>query len=182
MQSDPQSRTAQLKLAEQVTELVHGAAALESAQRISKALFGGDVQVLKETDLKQLAQDGLDCTRSAGTVLSVTLADAGLAPSLSRARNLVRSKGVSINGQIQDDPERDLDFGDALFNTYYLIRRGKRKWHMVVRPEAALLAVSSAAPRVSVRTSMPCGGLTKIGKECKKLVKGGGRCHLHRVA
>ena len=50
---------AQHILAEQVTELVHGQAALQAAQRISKSLFSGDLDALTESDFEQLAQDGV---------------------------------------------------------------------------------------------------------------------------
>jgi tyrosyl-tRNA synthetase len=50
---------AQRILAEQVTELVHGKAALAAAQRITHSLFSNDLSSLTEDDFAQLAQDGL---------------------------------------------------------------------------------------------------------------------------
>ncbi len=131
----PQLRSAQTRLAEEVTELVHGREALRSAQRIAKCLFGGAVQSLEEGDLEQLRLDGLDCTGipadRAG--LLAALADSGLAGSRGAARKLVGAGGVSVNGVIQDDTERILDFTDALHGKYYLLRRGKKSWHLLVR-------------------------------------------------
>ena len=57
----------------------------------------------------------------------------GLASSNSAARKLVQTKGISINGVAQDDSERDLDWSDALYGRFYLMRRGKKKWHLLVR-------------------------------------------------
>lgn len=131
----PQLRAAQTRLAEQVTELVHGPAALESAQRISRCLFGGDLEILQAGDLEQLRLDGMACTEAGpGQVgLLAALADGGLTPSRGAARKLVESGGLSINGQVQRDPGRVLDFSDALHGRYYLLRRGKKTWHLLAR-------------------------------------------------
>lgn len=131
----PQLRATQTRLAEQVTELVHGPAALESAQRISRCLFGGDLEALQAGDLEQLRLDGMACTEvGAGEVgLLAALADGGLTPSRGAARKLIESGGLSINGQAQRDPGRVLDFSDALHGGYYLLRRGKKTWHLLAR-------------------------------------------------
>ncbi|MCP3699473.1 MAG: tyrosine--tRNA ligase, partial [Aliivibrio sp.] len=49
-------------LAKEVTRLVHGEEGLASSIRITEALFSGDLASLTETDLAQLAQDGLPTT------------------------------------------------------------------------------------------------------------------------
>ena len=135
VQSHPQSRAAQLKLAEHVTELVHGSEALGSARRISECLFGGRLDALTESDLEQLKLDGMDCTQLAGDSLGLlsAAAESGLAPSRGAARKLVQSKGLSVNGVVQGDSGRDLDWSDALFGRFYLLRRGKKNWHLLVR-------------------------------------------------
>ena len=46
------------------------------------------------------------------------------------------SRGVRINGVPAEDPEAELDFSDALYGRFYLIRRGKKHWHLVVRKPA----------------------------------------------
>lgn len=131
----PQLRTAQIRLAEQITELVHGRAALESAQRISRCLFGDGLEALQPGDLEQLRLDGMACTElRAGQIgLLAALADGGLAPSRGAARSLVESGGLSVNGQVQRDAGRMLDFSDALHGKYYLLRRGRKTWHLLAR-------------------------------------------------
>ncbi len=131
----PGERQAQKMLAGEVTRMLHGEGALESAMRISEALFSGSIDVLTEDDLVQLKQDGMDCTEVAdGAVgLLALLADSGLAPSRGQARKLVASGGVRINGEVVDDPEAEIDFSDALHGRFYLLRRGKKNWHLVVR-------------------------------------------------
>ena len=131
MEAHPEQRTAQRRLAEEVTALVHGQAAVESAQRISAALFGGDLGSLTEQDLAQLRQDGLEATAvgQGDGLLSAMLA-AGLAKSIGEARKLVQGGGVRLNGDVVSDPAMSLDFSCALFGKYFVLRRGKRVYHL----------------------------------------------------
>lgn len=129
----PDGRAAQRELARAVTAMVHGDAALASAERITEALFGGDLGALSEDDLRQLEQDGIDRTTLPRQPLGLlaALADSGLARSRGEARRLVQSGGVYVNGHPQADAERELDWEDALFGKFYLLRRGKKQWHLL---------------------------------------------------
>src|SRR5699024_8757751 len=49
----PGDRAAQKRLAEEMTTLVHGEAALEQAQKISAALFSGELKDLTLSDIDQ---------------------------------------------------------------------------------------------------------------------------------
>jgi tyrosyl-tRNA synthetase len=133
--TEPERREAQRRLAEEVTGLVHGADAVASSQRISHCLFKGDVRGLSAIDLEQLLQDGMATTLVDAPQVGLVsvLADSGLAPSRGAARKLVQGKGVQLNGVVQDDVERDLDWQDALYGRFYLLRRGKKNWHLIAR-------------------------------------------------
>ena len=132
VQENPQRREGQRLLAAEVTRLVHGDAALTSAQSIASALFGGDVRALRPEDVAQLAQDGMACTTVApGTGLLTAMATGGLAASNGAARQLVRGGGVYVNGVAATDPAMQLDAATALHGRYFLVRRGKRNWHLL---------------------------------------------------
>lgn len=125
--------TAQRVLAEQVTALVHGEAAVVAAQRISRSLFSEDIAGLTEDDLGQLAQDGMpriDMAR--GTSLIDVLVSAGLAKSKSEARTFIESQAVAINGVKATSIDRHFEDADRLFGRYTLIRRGKKLYSLVV--------------------------------------------------
>ena len=64
------------------------------------------------------------------------LAEAGLAQSRGAARKLVQGNGLRVNGVLEGDIERQLDWQDALFGRFYLLRRGKKSWHLLVRGNA----------------------------------------------
>lgn len=134
----PGERRAQKALAAEVTRMLHGSSALDSAVRITDALFSGDIAALTADDLIQLRQDGMDCTEVTGATVGLlsVLADSGLAPSKGQARKLVASGGVRINGVVAEDPEAELDFEEALHGKFFLLRRGKKNWHLLVRSRA----------------------------------------------
>ena len=128
------TRTAQRRLAEEVTLLVHGAEALGSAERISRALFQGAIGDLTAEDFEQLRLDGMACTEidTQSAAVATVLADSGLAASRGAARKLVESRGVSLNGEVVDDVGKTLERSGALHGRYHLLRRGKKAWHLVI--------------------------------------------------
>ena len=134
LEAHPEQRSAQRRLAEEVTALVHGKDAVASAQRISTALFGGELADLLESDLAQLQQDGLACTAAAsGAGLLNVMVEAELTRSTGEARKLVQGGGVRLNGEVVADPRHELDFGQALFGKYFILRRGKKVYHLLVK-------------------------------------------------
>ncbi|MFQ1840851.1 tyrosine--tRNA ligase [Aeromonas veronii] len=123
-------KQAQQVLADELTELVHGKAALAAVQRISELLFSGDVARLGESDLAQLAQDGMPCSTVSGeTDLVSLLVSCGLANSRRIARELLAAGAISLNGVLKQDEQ--LSATDRLFGRYLLLRRGKKQYHLV---------------------------------------------------
>ncbi|MBL0624380.1 tyrosine--tRNA ligase [Aeromonas veronii] len=123
-------KQAQQVLANELTELVHGKAALAAVQRISELLFSGDVARLGESDLAQLAQDGMPCSTVSGeTDLVSLLVSCGLANSKRIARELLAAGAISLNGVLKQDEQ--LSATERLFGRYLLLRRGKKQYYLV---------------------------------------------------
>ncbi|MFK0667768.1 tyrosine--tRNA ligase [Aeromonas salmonicida] len=123
-------KQAQQVLANELTELVHGKAALAAVQRISELLFCGDVARLSESDLAQLAQDGMPSSTVSGeTDLVTLLVSCGLANSKRIARELLAAGAISLNGVLKQDEQLSAD--DRLFGRYLLLRRGKKQYQLV---------------------------------------------------
>ncbi|WP_421290717.1 tyrosine--tRNA ligase [Aeromonas veronii] len=123
-------KQAQQVLANELTELVHGKAALAAVQHISELLFSGDVARLGESDLAQLAQDGMPSSTVSGeTDLVSLLVSCGLANSRRIARELLAAGAISLNGVLKQDDQ--LSATDRLFGRYLLLRRGKKQYHLV---------------------------------------------------
>ena len=120
-------------LAAEVTELVHGKSGLQAAQRISMALFSGAIAALSAADLQQLELDGMPCTRITGTSISIVqaLVDTELAKSNRMAREFISNHAVSANGQVINDVASTLLAADALHARYFILRRGKKRFHLL---------------------------------------------------
>mgnify|MGYP000862076197 FL=1 len=135
---------AQRILAEEMTRLIHGEAALQAAQRISESLFAEDQSSLTESDFEQLALDGLP-TFEVSESLNVVeaLVKTGLASSNKEARGFVNSKAVLLNGQAAElnNPNHAAERPDDAylltdahkrFGKYTIVRRGKRNHALLV--------------------------------------------------
>lgn len=131
---NPAARAAQRALAEAMTELVHGPEALAGAQRITEVLFSGSVALLTEADAQALQSDGMDSTlvRTLPVGVLDALTASGLAQSNGAARKLVQSRALTVNGQRVDDPQAALNAEEALFGKFFFLRRGKKRWHLLV--------------------------------------------------
>lgn len=124
---------AQRILAEQMTRFVHGEEGLASAERITQALFSGNVQQLSLSELKQLELDGLPSMQSAEQDLVELLVESGLANSKRIARELIGNNAISVNGEKVDAENPGLNF--PLFDQYWLLQRGKKHFYLVKRIE-----------------------------------------------
>jgi len=134
-QSDKNSqgrREAQGILAAEVTELLHGSTGLTAAKRISDALFSGDIAQLTNEDLDQLELDGLPCTVFAGGNKGIVevLVDTDLAKSNKMAREFIGNNAINVNGQLVDSVNFELDVSNALNGKYFLLKRGKKLFHL----------------------------------------------------
>ena len=140
MVQDPGMRLPQIRLAEEVTRLVHGEEGLLAAQRISEALFSNAIQSLGESDLAQVALDGLPVTNISVPETSLTdvLVTSGLAVTpkgevtVGQARKLIKSNAVSVNGEKVSDEATLLTMESALFGKYVIVQKGKKNHHLVV--------------------------------------------------
>jgi len=130
---------AQSVLAREVTRLVHGQEGLDAAERITRALFEGSIADLAEGDVLQLRQDGLPASALAREALPETLtqlfADAGMAPSGKQVKDALGRGAVTVNERTLDmadngDPGACFEPGQAVFGRFYLVRLGKKKYHL----------------------------------------------------
>ncbi len=137
----PQRREAHRRLAEEVTEAVHGAAARERAQAATQVLFSGDVRSQDLALLEEVFAEvpSSEHPRSAlegdGLALVELLPQTSLAGSKGEARRLLSQNGVSLNGE-KVGPDRQLGVGDLLHGQLMVLRKGKGKYHLTRWPQA----------------------------------------------
>ena len=119
---NPGARYGQRKLAAMVTEVVHGADAAKSAEKITAILFGdGKLSDLSADELDLLAKSFP--TAKTGAQLLDILVETGLASSKGEGRKLLAGNAISINGEKVTD--------DQTVSETALIKRGKNKFALV---------------------------------------------------
>lgn len=129
---------AQRILAEQVTRFVHGDAGLQSAQRITKALFEGRPQQLSLAELQQLELDALNCVEvNKQQRLADLLQKSGLAVSKTKARELLNSNAIRLNGEVVQH-DREMSVYPQLHNKFWLLQRGQKQF-CLAKSNAALV-------------------------------------------
>jgi tyrosyl-tRNA synthetase len=127
-------------LAREVTRLVHGEEGLQAAKRITEALFSGDTAALSESDLEQLRLDGLPSSAiSPGALdsasVSQVLTDAGMVNSGKQVKDALGRGAVLVNGHALGDsdnmnPAAVFAPDRATFGRFFLVRLGKKKYHL----------------------------------------------------
>ena len=130
----PDKREAQRVLAREVTRLVHGPAAVQEAERISAALFSGDLASLEERELAEATRGMPASDLPAGDAAAMAwpeiLVRVGLAESRRSARELIASGAIHLNGR-RLDPGSTPTAAQALFGKYLILRKGKKTYHAV---------------------------------------------------
>ncbi|MEA2900198.1 MAG: tyrosyl-tRNA synthetase [Actinomycetota bacterium] len=134
----PERREAQRVLAREVTTAVHGAAAAEAAEQAGQALFGGELGGLDGPTLLEVFAEAPATSRpraelegEGGLGLVELLVDTGLVASRSAARTAIDQGGVYVNNRREADVDRRLGPSDLLVDSYLVLRRGKRSYHLV---------------------------------------------------
>lgn len=128
---EPHKRAAQRRLAEEMTDLVHGVAAREAVQLASQALFGRaeladlDEQTLRgalqETTVAELGDD------DPRTIVDLLVAS-GLVDSKGAARRTIKEGGAYVNNQRIESAEWEPAAEDLLHGSWLVLRRGKKNF------------------------------------------------------
>ena len=129
----PQERAAQRALADELTDLVHGAGERQAAEAAGRALFGqGDLAELPASTLAAALAETPhgDLERSEisdGLLPSIEdlLVRSGLAASKGQARRTVAEGGAYVNNVRVGEGHRPAT-GDLLHGSWLVLRRGKR--------------------------------------------------------
>ena len=133
LQEAPEKRSAHKRLAEEVTKLVHGEAALEQAIRISKALFSGSISELSADEIKQGFADVPSFTveNDEQLILVELLVASKIAPSKRQAREDIANGAISINGEKVQELAYVLGESDRIEGQFTVVRRGKKKYFLI---------------------------------------------------
>lgn len=132
IQEEPHLRKAQLRLAEEMTRLIHGQEALDQAIRISKALFSGDLKTLTANEMKDAFKDvpSFEMAKEDKNIVDF-IVDSGVSPSRRQAREDVTNGAISLNGERVTDTAYEVSATDRLEDAFTIVRRGKKNYKMV---------------------------------------------------
>ena len=131
---DPARRAAQRALAQELTTLVHGAAATEAVEAAAAALFGqGELSAIRadvlDAALRELPHAVI--TREEivdGHVPGIVdlLTRSGLSPSRGQARRTIEEGGAYVNNVRVEDEAFCPEVADLLHGRFLVLRRGRR--------------------------------------------------------
>lgn len=127
-------RLAQRRLAEEVTRFIHGDEGLAEAERITSAVFSGNVTELSGKEIEDAFRDDTTFTISEDKNVVDLLAEVGLCQSKSEARKLVQGGGISVNGEKITDFQFVVKKENAIDGMYSFIKKGKKN-HALVKHE-----------------------------------------------
>ena len=135
--SDPGRRSAQRRLAEELTRLVHGPDGLAIAERATEIFFGAEISRLSDAQLQAIFAEvpsrQLPPARLAGEGLSIidALFEAGLAASKSDARRIITQGGAYVNNHRVEEIEARLGPEDLASESMLVLRSGKKRYALL---------------------------------------------------
>jgi len=129
--TNPGAREAQRRLAQEVTKFVHGQAAVDDAEQLSKALFSGDVATLSAAQIADAfgGVPSFDITAESKNIIDF-LVDGGVDQSKRQAREDVNNGAITINGEKVTDVATEISPSAHYDGKFVLVRRGKKKYFL----------------------------------------------------
>lgn len=132
----PHLRAAQRKLAQEMTELVHGRAAVENVENAAQALFGkGDLAALDAVTLESALRETEVAEVAPGSAPNIIdmVVESGLCESKGAARRAIGENGIAVNNEKIGDVEWAPSESDWIHGNWLVLRRGKKTFAGVHR-------------------------------------------------
>lgn len=126
----PFKREAQKRLAQEMTDLVHGVKAREGVELASQALFGrAEIRDLDEQTLASAvsATEVFEFSDAETSIVDL-LVGAGLADSKGAARRSIKEGGIYVNNERVESEEWTPSSDDLLHGEWLVLRRGKKSF------------------------------------------------------
>ncbi|MGF2385718.1 tyrosine--tRNA ligase [Lentilactobacillus otakiensis] len=132
VETQPEKREAQRKLAEEVTEFVHGKDAVKQAEHITAALFSGNVAELTTAEIEQGFKN-MPSVEVSSEPLNIVqwLVDATkIEKSRRQAREDITNGAIRINGEKVQDVDYEINPANKFDGKFVIVRRGKKKYFL----------------------------------------------------
>jgi tyrosyl-tRNA synthetase len=135
----PHLRALQKRLAEEITVMVHGREAYESAVEASQILFGqATSDALHRLDeatflsvFEGVPQFEIPASVLPQNVVELLAATTEVFPSKGECRKLIQGGGLSINKEKISNADLNVDASMLLQNKYLLVQKGKKNYYIL---------------------------------------------------
>ena len=137
---NPHLRVLQTKLADAVTDLVHGKEELDNVKKASNILFGkntsNDLMKINPKTFLEIfdgvpqAQFSRNILENGFDILSALSQDSGFLKSISEARRSLRENAISVN-KLKVSEKYILTSNDLIGNQFILLQRGKKNYFIL---------------------------------------------------
>jgi len=133
LQKNPHLREAQRVLAKELTLFVHGEEGIKQANRITDALFKGEINDLTKNDMESLVA-GVETVyiHKNDYPLVDLFVETNLISSKRQAREDIQNGAMSINGRKETDVNYQIQPQDWLYGKYLFVRKGKKTYTLYV--------------------------------------------------
>ena len=128
----PEKRIAQKTLAKEIITDLHGTEEYNKALKITEALFSGDIASLSENELKDALSGVQTETITEEMNIVDMLVNTKILSSKREAREFINNGSISINGEKINTTDMLVNKEKALYNKYIVVRRGKKKYYLVI--------------------------------------------------
>lgn len=132
---NPHLREAHKRLAKEIITDLHGDSEYEKAVRMSQALFDGEFKDLTKSEIEEIFNGYKKIEISKDINIVDLLINMGIASSKREAREYISGNAISINGVKIKTTEYVVSDKDFLFETYIIIKRGKKNYYIGIIKE-----------------------------------------------
>lgn len=136
-EQEPQKRESQKRLAEELTQLIHGQSGLAAAKQATEIFFGAEIENLSDAQLGQIFADvpnrDLPFSELDGDGLGLidALVQSGLCNSNGDARRSISQGGIYLNNKRIQDVKYRLTKNDLASESVIVLRSGKKKYALL---------------------------------------------------
>lgn len=118
-------------MAEEVTRFVHSEEDLKEAQKITQALFSGNIKELNAEEIAQgfVKMPNVEISSTPENIVEL-LVSTKIEPSKRQAREDVSNGAISINGDRVTDLNFVINPSDEFDGKFVVIRKGKKNYFL----------------------------------------------------
>lgn len=129
--AEPHLRHAQKELAKELTLMLHGQEGLDSALRMTEALFTGDVSSLTVKEIRAAFSNSFSYDVQHDMPLIDALVETKILPSKREARQMILDGAIRVNGELVKDTDFVISKETAMEGELTLLRRGKKNYYIL---------------------------------------------------